>query len=133
MQVFEENNLYREDDVMELINELPSMTEAIRCCIRRSGLTDKQVYLELGIDGGQWSRIMNGQAHFPHDRFQDLMRICRSDLPLVWLARKCGYDLKLSQSKLEEMLQKEKIERQKLQNQLDAVLDLLKRANFPII
>lgn len=121
------------ESMMQLINEIQNMSEAIRCCVRMSGLSDKQVYLELGIDPGQWSRISNGIAHFPHERVLDLMRICRNDIPLMWLANKRGYELKLSQRTFEEILNQEREEKNNLQKKLDSILDLLQKTNFPSI
>lgn len=124
--------LVNSDEIMDqLIDEIPTMSEAIRCSIRCAKLTDKQVYLELGIDGGQWTRIMSSQAHFPHEKFIELMSICGNDIPLAWLAKKRGYEIRLLKTTFEDLLQKEKSEKEKLQIQLDSILDILKKANFP--
>lgn len=121
-----------EEFMTQLINELPSMTEALRCCVRHSGLTDKQIYLEMKIDGGNWSRMMSGQANFPHDRLIDFMKICRNEIPLQWLARKCGFDLQLTKSSYEELLAAAKLENERLQQNLDSIITILKRASFPV-
>jgi len=66
---------------------------AINLCIEISGLDDKEIYLELGIDAAQWSRIRKGDAHFPPNKLQSLMTVCRNEIPLTWLARSYGYAL----------------------------------------
>ena len=76
------------DMLKELLKEIPTMTEAIRLCIRQSRVTEKQIYLELDIGSSQWSRIMNGQLFFPQDKLLDLCRICGNDIPFQWGAIK---------------------------------------------
>jgi hypothetical protein len=105
--------------VEEIIDELPSMTEAIRFAIRKSGLTDKQVYIELGIDSSQWAKIMKGLGYFPHEKFIELMSICDNDIPLKWLASKRGYDLKIRKNVLEEQLADVKAENAELKKKLE--------------
>lgn len=126
MQVTDENIM------TQIIDEIPTMTEALRYAVRTSGLSDKLVYLELGIDAGNWSRIMSGQSSFPHEKFIQLMKICRSEFPLAWLAKQCGYELKISQLSLEDQLIKEREEKKSLQLKLDLIVELLKRANIPM-
>ena len=122
-----------EDDVLnQLLDEIPNMTEAIRCCIRVARLTDKQVYLELGIDAGHWSRMIKNQAYFPHDRLLELMNICGNDVPLQWLANQRGYELRLAQSSFEEILAKERKEKEEVERKLDFLIDVLKKAKLPI-
>lgn len=121
-----------ENIMSQIIDEIPTMTEALRYAVRTSGLSDKLVYLELGIDAGNWSRIMSGQSSFPHEKFIQLMKICRTDFPLAWLAKQCGYELKVSQVSLEDQLCKEREEKNALKKQLDFIVELLKKANFPV-
>lgn len=78
---------------MSEISQLPSLASAIAMCIRVSGLQHKDVYLELGIDAGHWTRIMQGTAHFPIDKLNALMDMCKNEIPLIWLASSRGYDL----------------------------------------
>lgn len=70
------------------IKKLKTMTDVIAWCVWSSGLTEKQVYMGLGLTSANWSRIMNGTAYFPHDKLSDLQRICRSDLIARWLLAK---------------------------------------------
>lgn len=77
-----------DEKMKELLKEVPSMKEAMRLCIRQSGLTEKQIAMELDIDLGQWSRIMSGQAHFPHEKYLDFFRICGNAIPAQWLCMK---------------------------------------------
>jgi len=77
----------------ETIHKIPTMLEAIRLCMHRSGYTTKFVAEYLGIDQGHMSRIMSGNAHFPDNKYRDLMGLCGNYAPLQWLAMKCGFEL----------------------------------------
>lgn len=120
----------QEQFMAQIIEEIPTLTEALRYSVRLSGLSDKLVYLELGIDPSKWSRIMSGQVDFPHEKFIQFMAITRTDIPLQWLAKKRGYELKVSQITLKEQLQKEKMEKEELQKKLDAIIEVLKQAGI---
>lgn len=66
---------------------------AIKLCISIAGFdADKQVYRDLEIDAGHWSRITRGEAHFPVDKLTALMDLCGNEAPLIWLAHARGYD-----------------------------------------
>ncbi len=114
------------DEIVEqIVNEIPNLPEAIRTSVRRSGLSDKQIYLELGIDAGQWSRIMTGQANFPLEKLKEFLRIVGNDIFLRWVAKDCGYDLKLSQESYEERIEKINEEKRQLQIKLDNCLEMI--------
>lgn len=72
----------------------PTLLSAIKLCISAAGFeADKQVYGELGIDAGHWSRIMRGEAHFPVDKLPAVMDLCGNEAPLIWLTHARGYDV----------------------------------------
>lgn len=76
-----------------LVIAQPSMLAAIKLCISLGGFeADKQVYAELEIDPGHWSRIHRGEAHFPVDKLPALMDLCGNEAPLIWLTHSRGYD-----------------------------------------
>ena len=92
----------------EIIEGKPTMTSALLLGIEASGLEDKQVYLELGIDPGQFSRIRSGSAHFNPDLLSPVCDIMGNEAPLIWFAGTRGYDLVPRQSTIEQQLQDEK-------------------------
>lgn len=97
---------YNENNKMlEIIKEIQTLSEAIKFCIRLSGLTHKQVYLELGLDPAQWSRIINNNgAHFPTDKLLNLMQICGNKIPLQWLAYKVEWDMNDREKSADELI-----------------------------
>lgn len=71
----------------------PTLLGAIKLCVSLAGFeSDKQVYAQLGIDAGHYSRILRGEAHFPVDRLSELMDLCGNEAPLIWLTHARGYD-----------------------------------------
>lgn len=76
-----------------LVLAQPTLLGAVKLCISMGGFeADKQVYGELGIDAGHWSRILRGDAHFPLDKLMPLMDLCGNEAPLIWLVHRCGYE-----------------------------------------
>jgi len=89
----------------EVISRLPSLRAAIKLCAELAPIDDKVICLELDIDPGQWSRIKNGQAHFPDEKLPMFMDICGNEVPLRWLALNRGYGLVRLKSSLEAELE----------------------------
>lgn len=85
----------------ELVKRQACLTKAISLCVQLSGLEPKEVYLALEIDAGHWTRIMNGDAHFPTNKLCALMDICGNEAPLMWLANSRGKGLVLLKSEAE--------------------------------
>lgn len=82
----------------------PTFTAALNLCMNASGLTDKEVASALDIDAATWSRIRSGQTYFPQEKLIPLMELCGNDVPLRWLAERCGYELKPLRSELEQRI-----------------------------
>lgn len=85
----------------EVIARQRNFLAALTLCVQSSGLEDKEIYLQLSIDAGRWSRIMKGEAHFPVNKLNDLCDICGNEAPLVWWANSRGYGLTLLKSEAE--------------------------------
>lgn len=52
---------------------------------------DKEVYQPLGIDAGNWTRIMNGSASFPQDKEEELQDLCGNNGLVLWRAFRRGF------------------------------------------
>lgn len=77
-----------------LVCRQKSLLAAIGLCMQAAGLSEKEVYLPLGIDPSHWTRITKGDAHFPLDRLGPLMDLCGNEAPLEWPAYSRGYELR---------------------------------------
>lgn len=89
----------------EVVRKQPNMSAAINLSLSAAGLEPKEAYIPLDIDKGVWSRIMNGQAHFPHEKFTTLEDITGNDIPLRWLALRKNREVRPMKSALEERVE----------------------------
>ncbi|MCR9260747.1 MAG: hypothetical protein NXH95_13550 [Pseudomonadaceae bacterium] len=106
------------------IRRQPNFTKALRLCVDLAGYeSDKQVYMEMGIDSGHWARIFkaDASAHFPHEKLVRFMTdICGNVAPLLWLIHECGFDpssLRRYQTDVEAENEELKARVEKLENE----------------
>lgn len=110
---------------IETVMKRRDFLSAINLCIEVSGLDDKEIYLALGVDPAQWSRIRKGDAHFPPNKLCALMQICGNQVPLIWLARAHGYELRLIETEMQRMLRDERLRREKVEEENRLLRDVL--------
>lgn len=77
----------------EIVSRCDSMLDAIHLCIYLSRLPHEAICSRLQIDKGHWSRMLQGQAHFPPNKLISLMELCGNYAPLQWMASACGFEL----------------------------------------
>lgn len=103
----------------------PNLTAALEMCFRNAELDDKAAASLMGIDGGQFSRILSGTAHFPTNRYVEFMEKMGNDAPLMWLANSRGYELRPLRSELEQQLEAERVRATELERQNALMRELL--------
>jgi hypothetical protein len=96
----------------------PTFTAAIRLAANACGLEEKEIYLPLKIDASHWTKILNGQAHFPTDKLDQFCNIVGNEIPLAWWAHRRGKGLHLLLSEAERQLQIEREARGKAEERL---------------
>lgn len=102
----------------EVIHAQPSMTAAIRLAANVSGLEEKEIYVPLKIDASHWTRITNGQAHFPTDKLDEFCNLIGNEIPLAWWARKRGKGLHMLETEAERLLRIERARAEKAEEKL---------------
>lgn len=119
-----------EEISLEIIARKKTLLDAINLCIDLSGLDDKEIGLSLGIDAGHLSNIRKGKAgcNFPLIKLDDLMTLCRNEIPLIWQALKRGKGLHLLEGEAERQLRLEREARLKAEERL-AYLESLYRSS----
>ena len=92
----------RKPDYVEhkLLAQCETLLQAIHLCVHLSSLPHWVVCEKLGVDRGHWTRIMQGQAHFPTNKLAMLMEVCRNYAPLQWLAKATGQEIAIDQREL---------------------------------
>jgi hypothetical protein len=93
---------------IDIIKKRTDLRAAVRLACEASGLDDKVICLELDIDPGQWARIKSGKAHFPDEKYNDLLDLLGNEIPLEWWANSRGYKLVKIRSRLEDELEEER-------------------------
>lgn len=74
------------------VRSLKSESDAIRFSVRCSGYESKEIPLLFGIDGGQWSNILNGKKHFPHERRNEFMDFVGNEILLMYACESRHYN-----------------------------------------
>lgn len=85
---------------MKLLGQCETLLQAIHLCVHLSRLPHYAVAEKLGVDRGHWTRMMQGQAHFPTNKIADLMQLCGNYAPLQWLAKATGQEIAIDQREL---------------------------------
>lgn len=86
-----------------------------------SGLNDDQLCAELNIQPAQWSRIMNGAAHFPTEKYHRFNQITCSHYVLLWDLWTNGFDpesIRPLRSDLERRLEESEARNQTLEHEM---------------
>jgi hypothetical protein len=114
---------------IEVIESCATFLDAIKLSLSISGLEGKQISGHLGIDPGQWSRVLTGDANFPLKKLMEFMELCGNKIPLIWMAVKCGYTLSPLKSELEMELATVRAEKEELKKKYDTAIEVLKAVN----
>lgn len=102
-----------------------TLPQALSRCAEYSGMQDKSIAIETGIDNALWSRIKSGDAGTKWDFEERLMDACGNELPLLWRLYARGY--KPEVSKRETELQQRLREAEAALAARDAELDTIKK------
>ncbi len=83
---------------------------------------DKEIYEELGIDAGNWTRVKNGTVPLSFEQERRLEQFCGNDGLTKWRAYRAGkgvYDLQEAKDKRISELE---AENSRLQSELDTLI-----------
>ena len=105
------------------IDRRPSFTSALVLCAEIGGMTPQDLAGRIVKDEESWSRIKSPtpKQFFPQDRLNDFMDVCQNEAPLVWLARKRGYELVPLETEYQRQLRLEREARAKLQIEVEVL------------
>lgn len=95
--------------LLPTIRNLPTLHRSIEFARELSGLQNKEIYGQAGIDPGAFSRMTDGSAWYPQDeRWLKILNILGTEIPVMWQVEALGYDwttLRKHQSELEQELE----------------------------
>lgn len=104
-------NLKRLEYTIEQVRACPTEVAAIELACRVSGLLDKQIADDLGIDEGNWSKLRRGQRGFMPGQRIKFMRVVGNQILREWEEESLGYDstsIDVHHSDLEQQLAAER-------------------------
>lgn len=83
----------REVTLLTPLTSITTLTGALDCCWKGSGLPAKVMADRLEIEYRHFMRMFNvdDSRHFPPDLIEKIMRESKNTLPLEWLAWRMGY------------------------------------------
>lgn len=106
--------------LLPAIRNLPTLHSSVEFARKLSGLQDKQIYDQAGIDSGAFSRMTSGSAWYPQDeRWMKILNILQTEIPVMWMVEALGYDwlsLRKHQSELEQELEAVRAENRQLKH-----------------
>jgi hypothetical protein len=94
--------------------------------IRASGLELKEVYLELDIDPGTFSKILSDKATFPAGKIDALCSLLRNRIYVEWICSRVGCTAVMLQSEAERRAAAEKARADTAEDRLNFLTSLLK-------
>ncbi|HEY4355629.1 MAG TPA: hypothetical protein VGN16_07785 [Acidobacteriaceae bacterium] len=112
------------------VRKLKSESDAIALSVRCSGFEPKEIPLLFGIDAGQWSNILNGKKHFPHERRNEFMDFVGNEILLMYACESRGRDystLRPHRSEVEIQLEAEKRRNAELEHRLAIQEDFVRK------
>lgn len=74
------------------VRRQPTWGAALSLCANKSGLLDKIIAADVGIQDAVWSRFKTGINAPSGEQLDKLMTRCGNEAPLYWLLMRRGYD-----------------------------------------
>lgn len=74
------------------IQRQPTWASALSLCANKSGLQDKIIAADVGVDNAVWSRFKSGQNAPSGEQMDRLMTRCGNEAPMFWMLLRRGYD-----------------------------------------
>lgn len=101
-----------------LIAKCADEQAALQLCVQCSRLANEEIALQLGIDKGHWTRIMQGRGNLPARKRTQLMSICGNLAPLQYDSLKFGFKLSVDDTEEEKRLLRERLKQIEAQEQM---------------
>jgi len=106
----------------DVIFKQPDMLSALKLALQVSGREEKEIYLPLGIDKAQWSRILSGHAHFPINKWTQLFDLLGNEIPLIWLAYRRGKGLHVLEDAKDKTIREQAVTISTLQQEIETLI-----------
>lgn len=105
---------------IEQVRACPNEVAAIDLACRCSGLEEKAIASEMGMDEGNWSKLRRGQRGFMPGMRIHFMKVVGNQILREWEEERLGYDstsLRVHRSELEQQLEAERAEKAEVERE----------------
>ena len=104
---------------IELIRIQPSPGAAFSLSCQASGLEDKEIYLQIGIDAGTFSRIKKGEATLQADKEAAFCRAVGNAIYPEWRAYQLGCTLVVIKSEAERRAEEAELRAKRAEDKVE--------------
>ncbi|EEO27683.2 hypothetical protein [Oxalobacter paraformigenes] len=115
---------------IELIRAKKSAGAAFTFACDSSGLEDKEIYSELGIDAGYFSNIKKSKATLQGDLIKPFCKIVGNTIYPEWIAYQVGCTLVMTKSEAEQRLEEAEKRARDAERKLRALSDIISKAGI---
>lgn len=110
---------------------LGTWAKALEVTVKGSGLIDKSLAIECGVDAALFSRMVSGQAGWTGDKLNRFMDAAGSELPLMWLMYQRGYDveaMRQRETELQRRVREAEERAAKAESKLETITQFMREA-----
>lgn len=113
------------DMPIEVVRRQKTAAAAFALACQSSGLEDKEIYSELGLDAGYFARMKKGEATLQADQLVRFCDVVNNRIYPEWMAYQIGCTLVQIKSEAERLLEAEKLRREKAESENKLMRQLL--------
>lgn len=110
---------------VELVHAQKNSGAAFSLSCQASGLEDKEIYLQIGVDAGTFSRIKKGEATLQADKLAALCAAVGNTIYPEWLAYQVGCTLVMLKTEAERRADEATARAEAAEAQVKMLKDLL--------
>lgn len=88
---------------------------------------DKELYRQLRIDAGNWTRIINGDAALPYEKERKLQELCGNNGLLLWRAYQEGKGVHDLEDAKDRIIREQREENEKLRSEVETLYRVIDR------
>jgi hypothetical protein len=111
------------DMPIEVVRRQKTSAAAFSLACQSSGLEDKEIYGELGIDAGYFTRIKKGEATLQADLTQRFCAVVNNRIYPEWQAYQIGCTLVQIKSESERLLEQERERRVQAETKVRVLME----------
>jgi hypothetical protein len=110
---------------IEVVRRKRTSASAFALACQSSGLEDKEIYSELGLDAGYFARMKKGEATLQSDQLSRFCDVVNNRIYPEWMAYQLGCTLVQIQSESERQLEAERERRKEAETKVRVLMEAI--------